>query len=233
VVLAIIDKVVESYDQRITQRPALLTIAPQSVVSSDLSAIDFLLPGIVGMSLMQLGLFATANVLVELREKQVLRRLGATPLSRTTLLASQVLFRLSIGLVQTLSILLVGTVFFHIHLQSNLLVLIGVILLGALMFVALGYLISGLARSQDSVSAITNLVQFPMLFLSGIFFPIEVMPQWIRPVVNLIPLTYLADMLRQVMVGATPAFPMWVDLGIVSAWLVVCAVLALKFFRWE
>ncbi len=123
--------------------------------------------------------------------------------------------------------------FFHVHLQSNLLVLIAVILLGALMFVALGYLISGLARSQDSVSAITNLVQFPMLFLSGIFIPIDIMPQWLRPVVNIIPLTYLADLLRQVMVGATPSFPIALDLGIVSAWLVVCAVLALKFFRWE
>ena len=233
VVLTIIEKVVDGYDQQITRRPALVTVSPQSVIATNLSSIDFLLPGIVAMSLMQLGLFATANVLVELREKQVLRRLGATPLSRKTLLASQVLFRLSIGLAQTLLILLVGIGFFHVHLQSNLLILIGVIVLGALMFVALGYLISGLARSQDSVSAITNLVQFPMLFLSGIFIPIEIMPQWLRPVVNIIPLTYLADILRQVMVGATPAFPIALDLGVVIAWLVVCSVLALRFFRWE
>ncbi len=159
VVLTIIERVVEGYDQQMTHRPALVTVSPQSVIASDLSSIDFLLPGIVAMSLMQLGLFATANVLVELREQQVLRRLGATPL--------------------------------------------------------------------------TNLVQFPMLFLSGIFIPIEVMPQWLRPVVNIIPLTYLADMLRQVMVGATPAFPISLDLGIITAWLVVCSVLALKFFRWE
>ncbi len=233
VVLTIIEKVVESYDQQLTQRPALVTVSPQSVIASNLNSIDFLLPGILGMSLMQLGLFATANVLVELREKQVLRRLGATPLSRTTLLASQVLFRLSIGLAQTLTIILVGVGFFHIHLQSNLLILIGVIVLGALMFVALGYLISGLARSEESVSAITNLVQFPMLFLSGIFIPIEIMPQWLRPVVDLIPLTYLADILRQVMVGATPAFPIALDLGVVGVWLVICSLLALKFFRWE
>jgi ABC-2 type transport system permease protein len=233
VVLTIIEKVVDSFDQQITRRPAMVSIAPKSVIASNLRSIDFLLPGIIGMSLMQLGLFATANVLVELREKQVLRRLGATPLSRTNLLTSQVLFRLTIGLIQTLSIILVGIVFFHVHIQSSLLVLMGIVLLGALMFVALGYLISGLARTQDSVSAITSLVQFPMLFLSGIFFPIEIMPQWIRPVVNLIPLSYLADLLRQVMVGATPAFPLAVDLIVVFAWLLICSIFAVKFFRWE
>lgn len=233
VVMTIIEKVVESFDQQITRRPAVVSVAPRSVISSSLSSIDFLLPGILGMSLMQLGLFATANVLVELREKQVLRRLGATPLSRTTLLASQVLFRLTIGIAQTLLVILVGVLFFHVHLQGSPLILAGVVLLGALMFVALGYLISGLARTQDSVSAITSLIQFPMLFLSGIFFPIELMPQWLRPVVNVIPLTYLADMLRQVMTGSTPTYPMLMDLGMVTGWLVVCSVLAVKFFRWE
>jgi ABC-2 type transport system permease protein len=233
VVMPIIEKIVDAFDQQITGQPTLLTVERQSVISTKLNAMDFFLPGILGMSLMQLGLFATANVLVELREKQVLRRLGATPLSRTVLLASQVLFRLTIGLLQALTIILVGVVLFKVDLQSSPLLLAGVVLLGALMFVALGYLISGLARSQESVSALTNLVQFPMLFLSGIFIPIDIMPKWIRPVVDVIPLSYLADLLRQVMVGSTPTYPLLLDLGVVAGWLVVCSLLAVRFFRWE
>ncbi len=233
VVLSIIDKVIQDFNQQISRQPTLVTVAPQSVISSNLRTVDFLLPGILGMSLMQLGLFATANVLVQLREQQVLRRLGATPLPRATLLASQVLFRLTIGMIQALSIILVGVLFFHVHIQGNALILTGIVLLGALMFVALGYLISGLARSQDSVNAITSLVQFPMLFLSGIFFPVDLMPRWVRPVVDAMPLSYLADLLRQVMIGATAAFPLALDLGMVCAWLAVCSVLAVKFFRWE
>jgi ABC-2 type transport system permease protein len=233
VAIPIIAKVVDSYDQQLTGQTPLVSIHPQSVIASNLRSIDFLLPGILAMSLMQLGLFFTANVLVELREKQVLRRLGATPLPRTTLLASQVLFRLTIGMIQTLIIVLVGVYAFGVQIQSSLPVLFGIVLLGALMFVAIGYLIAGLARSQDSVSAITNIVQFPMLFLSGIFFPVEIMPQWLRPVASVIPLTYFADLLRQVMIGSTPTYPLALDVVVVCGWLVVCSALAVKFFRWE
>ena len=106
-------------------------------------------------------------------------------------------------------------------------------LLGALMFVALGYLISGLARTQDSVTGITQLLNFPMMFLSGVFFPVDLVPAWIRPVVSILPLTYLADALRQIMVGATPAYGLPVDFAVLGGWLLVCALLAVRFFKWE
>jgi len=71
------------------------------------------------------------------------------------------------------------------------------------------------------------------MFLSGLFFPVDFMPAWIRPVVTAMPLTYLADALRQIMVGATPVYSLWVDFGVLAAWLVVGAALAVRFFRWE
>jgi len=233
VVLTIVEKVVESFDQQITQRPTLLAVKPVSVASEQLRNFDFLLPGILGMALMQLGLFGTAPALVQLREQQVLRRLGATPLPRTTLLAAQVLHRLTIGLAQTLIIILVGRLIFKFQIIGNMALLAGFVLLGALMFVALGYLISGLAKTQESVIGISQLINFPMMFLSGLFFPVDFMPAWIRPVVTAMPLTYLADALRQIMVGATPVYSLWVDLGVLAAWLVVSAALAVRFFRWE
>ena len=233
VVLTIVDKVVAGFDQQISQRPTLLSVEPISVTSDNLRQIDFLLPGILGMALMQLGLFGTAPALVQLREQQVLRRLGATPLPRTTLLAAQVVHRLTIGLTQTLLIILVGTLIFKVSLVGNLGLLAGFVLLGACMFVALGYLISGLAKTQDSVVGISQLINFPMMFLSGLFFPVDFMPAWIRPVVAALPLTYLADALRQIMVGATPVYSLGVDFAVLAAWLVVSALLAVRFFRWE
>jgi ABC-2 type transport system permease protein len=233
IVLTIVEKVVSGFDQAITQRPTLLSVTPETVTSSSLRTIDFLLPGILAMSLMQLGLFATAPALVQLREQQVLRRIGATPLPRTTLLAAQVAHRLTIGLSQTLVIIVVGTLAFNVHMIGNWAVLAGVVLLGSFMFVALGYLISGLAKTQESVVGISQLINFPMMFLSGLFFPVSIMPDWIRPVVSAMPLTYLADMLRQIMVGATPTYPAMVCLAVVAGWLVVCSVLAVRLFRWE
>jgi ABC-2 type transport system permease protein len=233
IVLTIVEKVASGFDQAITKRPTLLTVTPVTVTSQSLRTIDFLLPGILAMSLMQLGLFATAPALVQLREQQVLRRIGATPLPRTTLLSSQVIHRLVIGLGQTFIIILVGTFAFNVHMVGNWGALVAVVLAGALMFVAMGYMISGLAKTQDSVVGISQLINFPMMFLSGIFFPIAFMPDWIRPVVSLLPLTYLADLLRQIMVGATPAYPTLVSMAMLAGWLVVCSVLAVRLFRWE
>ena len=115
-----------------------------------------------------------------------------------------------------LAIILVGVALFNVHIIGNPLALLGIVLLGSLMFVALGYMISGLARSQDSVIAITNMINFPMMFLSGIFFPIALMPNWIRPVVDAMPLTYLADLLRQVMIKSVPTFSMSIDIGVLA-----------------
>ena len=231
--LPIVDQVVSQFNQTITHQSNLVAVVPKTVTTPDLREIDYLLPGVLSMSLMQLGLFATATVLVQLREQEVLRRLGATPLPRTHLLASQVLFRLTIGLLQAGSIILVGVALFNVHIIGNPLALLGIVLLGSLMFVALGYMISGLARSQDSVIAITNMINFPMMFLSGIFFPIALMPNWIRPVVDAMPLTYLADLLRQVMIKSVPTFSMSIDIGVLVGWMVVCSILAIRFFKWE
>ena len=233
IVLTIVRQVVDGFDKGLTGRPTLLSVEEQSVTSDRLRNIDFLLPGILAMSLMQLGLFGTAPALVQLREQQVLRRIGATPLPRATLLASQVVHRISIGIVQTFVIIIVGSLLFQVVIIGNAALLAGFVLLGALMFVALGYLMSGLARTQDSVIGLGQLVNFPMMFLSGLFFPVEIMPAWIRPVVVAMPLTYLADALRQIMVGATPVYSLGVDFAVLAAWLVVCAVLAVRFFRWE
>jgi ABC-2 type transport system permease protein len=231
--LAIIGKVVDGFEQQTTGRRSLLSVAAVSVAAENLRLIDFLLPGILGMSLMQLGLFATAPQLVYLREQQVLRRIGATPLPRATLLAAQICHRLVIGLIQTLLTILVGVLLFQFTIIGNLALVAGAIVLGTLTFIALGYLIAGLARSQESVNGVTQVFGVPMMFLSGLFTPIELMPGWLRPVAAILPLTYLADALRQTMVGATPMFGLALDFGVLAAWLVVCAALAVRFFRWE
>jgi ABC-2 type transport system permease protein len=185
------------------------------------------------MALMQLGLFGTAPALVQLRETQVLRRIGATPLPRATLLAAQVMFRLTIAVVQSVLLLVVGQIFFQFQVAGSPLVLAGFVLLGACIFITMGYLISGLAKTQESVIGISQMINFPMMFLSGLFFPLEIMPSWIRPVSDALPLTYLADALRQSLIGSTAVHPLGLDFLVLLGWLVLCSLLAMRFFRWE
>jgi ABC-2 type transport system permease protein len=229
----IVQQVLAGFNQRFTQTTPPLSLAQQSVTSQHLNGIDFLMPGILAMSLMQLGLFGTATPLVSLRQEQVLRRLGATPLPRSYLLASQILLRLTIGFVQAVLIIGISKAFFGVHFEGNMLALAGLVLLGALAFVALGYFIASLARSVESANGITSAVNFPMMFLSGVFFPLALLPAFLTPVVRALPLTYLADAFRQVAIGSIPEFPMMVDVAVLAGWALVCALLSARLFKWE
>jgi ABC-2 type transport system permease protein len=143
-----------------------------------------------------------------------------------------VLNRLSIAAAQAALILGIGAYAFKVHI-ANPLEVAALVLLGALMFVSLGYLIASVARTQDSATGISQAINFPMMFLSGIFFPLAVLPTFLLPVVRALPLTYLADAIRQVMIGSTPDFPLMTDVAIVGAWIVGCTLLSMRFFRWE
>ena len=100
-------------------------------------------------------------------------------------------------------------------------------------FLALGYVIASFAKTEDSANGMTSVVQFPMMFLSGVFFPIDAMPQFLQSVARIIPLTYLADALRQVMVGGAAFAPLWVCAAVLLGWLVVCFAIASRKFRWQ
>ncbi len=234
VVLNVIDKVIARMNEEMTGVQPVIAYAPQSVQANDLRAIDYLLPGVLAMSLMQLGLFGTAGPLVSLREKGVLRRMGATPLSKSTLLSTQIAFRLTTALVQTVLIIIAGALMFNVQVElANIPQILGVVLLGATVFITLGYFISAFAKTEEAVQGLISLPNFIFMFLSGIFFPVEFMPDWIRPLVDIIPLTYLGDALRHTMIEAETSFSMTRDIGLLTAWLIVCMVLAVRFFKWE
>jgi ABC-2 type transport system permease protein len=106
--------------------------------------------------------------------------------------------------------------------------------LGALTFISIGYLVASFARTEASGSAIVQVIQFPMMFLSGIFWPIEFAPDWLRPIVYAMPLTYLGDALRQTMLeGSSRLFPLWMNAAVLTGWLLVSLAIAFRYFRWE
>jgi ABC-2 type transport system permease protein len=187
----------------------------------------------LGIALLWLGLFGTALPLLQQRTGQVLRRLSVTPLRPATMLAAQVGWRVTVGLLQAGLFLLVGYFAFGVGIQGNKLLFVGAVALGALVFVSLGYMLAGLSSSEEALMAVTQAVNFPMMFLSGSLFPVETLPVFFKPVVNVLPLTYLADALGQLMVGASPLHPLWLDFAVLGGWLVLFVVLGIKFWRWE
>jgi len=210
----------------------ILTVAPESLQTGQLNSVSFFVPSILAMALMQLGIFA-AIPLVQQREKLILKRLNATPLPRWTLVGSNVVVRLIIAAAQTLIILGIGTALLGVQVNGNPLVIAGFVVLGALTFTSIGYVIASFARTEEAANGMTSIVQFPLMFLSGIFFPLEVMPEWLRGVATFMPLTYLGDALRQTMVGGAPFMPLGVDALVLAGWLAVTLGVSARYFRWQ
>lgn len=213
-------------------RPPLVVPQPQTLQTENLNFISYFVPSILGLSVMQVGIFAAIPLVAD-REKLILKRLAATPLRRWQLVGSNVLMRLLIALVQTVIIIGVGVAGFGVEIVGSLVVAGAFIALGAMAFLALGYVIASFAKTEDAANGMTSVVQFPMMFLSGTFFPLEQMPDFLRAIARVIPLTYLSDALRQVMVGGAAFAPLWVCALVLVGWLVICFGIASRAFRWQ
>ena len=213
-------------------RPPLVIPQSQTLQTENLNFISYFVPSMLGLSVMQVGIFAAIPLVAD-REKLILKRLAATPLRRWQLVGSNVLMRLLIALIQAVIIVAVGVLVFGVKITGPFPLSVAFVALGAMSFLALGYVIASFASTEDAANGMTSVIQFPMMFLSGTFFPIDQMPEPLQAVARVIPLTYLSDALRQVMVGGAAFAPLWVCFAVLAAWLVVCFGIAARQFRWQ
>ena len=201
--------------------------------SGHLSYIDFLVPGILAMSIMQSSIGGIANSFVVLRERGVLRRIRVTPFPLTSFIAARITSQFVVALCQAAILLGLATLFFHVEVVGSLLSVAVFVLLGCLAFLTIGFLVAGVSGKQESASALAQLISFPMLFFSGIFFPLDQAPTWLQVLAKVLPLTYLAGGLRQVMVYGASFMSLWGDVLALAVTVVIGFVLAIRFFRWE
>ena len=204
----------------------------ESVESRDLGYIDFLVPGIVGMTVMQLGLFGVAFGFVQLKRTGALRRLFATPTSPAYFLSAQVASRVVLGYLQVAILVGIG-IWFGLQMFGSWLVLAVIIGLALLIFLAMGFGIAGWAKNEDQAAPVANLVSLPMLFLSGVFFPREAMPDVLRSITGFMPLTYVNEALRGVMNDGAALVDLGPQLLGMGVWAVISFVVAVWLFKWE
>jgi len=204
----------------------------ESVESRDLGFIDFLVPGIVGMTVMQLGLFGVAFGFVHLKRTGALRRLFATPTSPAYFLGAQVASRLIICVVQVAILLGIG-IWFGLQMFGDYASLAVIVLLAAIIFLAVGFAIAGWAKNEDQAAPVANLISLPMMFLSGVFFPRDAMPDFLASITQYMPLTYVNEALRAVVndgAGVMSLGPQLLGMGV---WAAITFVIAVRLFRWE
>lgn len=195
--------------------------------------IDFLVPGLLGMNLMGTGIWGVGFAIVDQRRKKLLKRLIATPMSRSHYLASFGLSRF-IWLVLEVAVLVgTGLFIFGVPLRGSLGTLAIVSVLSAAMFGGIGLLIAARPRTIEGASGIMNLVMLPMWVFSGVFFNASNFPDAMQPFIQALPLTASVNALRSVMLEGTPLLGLGQELAVMGVWLGLSFVLALKLFRWK
>lgn len=229
----IMTQILDKTTLSIVKAPTLFDIKTEQISVKKTKYIDFLLPGIVGLALMQMAVFSVAFVFADYKEKGILKRLLATPMRPYQFVAAQVITRLIVALVQTGVLIAVGMMLYHTHIYGAWWLIALVAILGGIMFLGLGFTISGLANTVESVPAIANLIVFPMLFLGGTFFPTDTMPIWLQHVVQFLPLQYLTHSLREVMANGATIGAIKTDIFWMLGWSVILIGLAMTTFRFE
>jgi len=195
--------------------------------------VDFLVPGLVGLGIMSNTLWGLGFSIVDSRRRKLTKRLIATPMSRTYYLLSYLVWRLIVLVVEVGVPIGFGALAFGVPVRGRVFDLVIICILASLSFSALALLISSRARTIEAVSGLMNLAQVPMWILSGVFFSAQRFPDAVQPVISALPLTALIDALRAHMLQGAGLPQLGPQLGVLTGWLLVCFVLALKLFRWR
>jgi ABC-2 type transport system permease protein len=210
------------------------TIAqPVAVTGQDITFMDFFLPGILAMAIMNSGVIGLSTAFVTYRERGILRRIKVTPFRLTSFISARVVSQLIVAVPQSLILIGLALLFFDFTLRGNPLVILLVIFLGALAFLSIGFAVSSIAPNVETAASYSNLITFPMLFLSGVFFDIDFAPEWLKPITRVLPLRYLVDALREPMTRGNGLEAIWMDLLLLLLTLVVAMAIAVRFFRWD
>ena len=195
--------------------------------------IDFLVPGLLALTIMQISVAGSGYNIVEYRRKGILKRLFVTPIRPRDFITGIVLARLVITVLQVAFLLAIAVVLLDVPVVGNPLELLVLIFVGSAIFLSLGFCMGSLAKTQQSIMLLGNLITLPQMFLSGVFFSVESMPEALQPIAHALPLTFVVSSVREVIVnGVSLAEQLPTMLGLV-VWLALGLTLAIRLFRWK
>jgi ABC-type multidrug transport system permease subunit len=210
-------------------------LAETATTSSEPGAryIDFLIPGLLGMNLMNSGMWGIGFALVDMRQRKLLKRFVATPMRRSDFLLALVSSRLVLMLIEVGLLLAFGVIVFHLRVEGALLSILLLGALGAISFGGIGLLTASRAQKIESVSGLINLVMMPMWIFSGVFFSYERFPKIFLPAIRALPLTALNDSLRAIILQGAPLHSQLGRIAVLVVWGGVSFILAVRWFRWS
>ncbi len=208
-------------------------ITTRPIESLDIKYIDFFVPGIIAMSLMNSGVIGLSTAFVTYREKGILRRIKVTPFSLPKFITARMVTMLIVAVAQSLVLIGAGKLIYGLTFRGNPFLILVTIIIGSIAFLSIGFAISSFARNAETAASYANLITFPMLFLAGTFFPIDSLPAWLQGLTRILPLRYLIDALREPIMRGNGISDTWPDLLVLLAVAAVFMTLAVRFFKWD
>jgi ABC-2 type transport system permease protein len=229
----VIIEMVANLNKELTHAPTVIDVKSEGVAVKNLGYFNFILPGILSMTIMQLGIFGVAFSFVAMKASGALKRIQATPVHPVYFVFAQATVRLMVTFSSALILLAFGTYFFGFHMEGSYFSFALVCIIGILIFLGFGFAIAGWARDETQVAPVANLIQLPMLMLSGIFFSRDGFPGWLKAITDYFPLTYVSHALRKIANEGAGFVDLSGDVLGMGVWLVVIYVVAVRVFKWE
>jgi ABC-2 type transport system permease protein len=229
--MEILNGVIAGVNQEMSGIPPFIRSGEKSIFTRKYRFIEFFIPGIIAMAVMTLSLFGTVNVNTELRQKGIIRKLSTTPITRTEWILSDILFMFILAVISTIAMLLVSYAVFDASLHINAWLPL-FILLDVFAFVGIGMILTRFVKEAQSAAAAANAISFPMMFLSGSFFPIELMPGFLQTLAKTLPLYYVNEGLRASMIFEDNLAALH-DSAIIGFFAAVVFFLGILATKWE
>lgn len=203
----------------------------EPVSDRNLTYFDFILAGVLGLALMNSSIIGIGVNMAKYREDKILKRITTTPVKSWKFVLAEVLSRLMINFLQISIILAVGKFLFDAHIYGNIFIILLMAMVGAFLFQSIGFVVASFSKTADAAQGMAQAIALPMMFLAGVFFPIDSLPKWLYLIVQYLPLAPLLRILRGVMLEGNSVFFEPKNITIVIAWIVISLSISIWKFR--
>lgn len=230
---SILEGIFKEINSNLVMAETPFTVSTESTATKGLSQFDYTFSGILGFTLLSLGIFGPTNVFPRLKQKGVLRRYETTTLKVWQYFTGNVISNAVVGLLALVVMYATAVLLFDLNMRGNYAILGFVVLLGTIMLFGIGLALGGWAKNENQAAPLAQLVTLPMMFLSGVFFPTFLMPDVLQAITRFIPLTPIIDSIRLVITENASLADLSPQLGIMFGWTIIIYLIAFKVFRWE
>lgn len=231
IVIGFVGQYLTAVDFKMLNTQPSFSVTEEKTNDHDLTYFDFVLVGIIGLALMNGSVQGIAITMANYREDKILKRITTTPLRPWKFVMAEVLSRLALNLVQIALILSIGIYFFHAHIYGNIFLIFLFALLGGLLFQTIGFIVASFSKTTDSAQGMAVAITIPMMFLAGVFFPIDQLPKWLSSFVQYLPLAPLLRMIRQIGLENISPFTNPINITIVLSWIIIGLLISIFKFR--